>query len=33
MKEIDNILTRNSPLELCKPCPDEAQMDLVYKAA
>ena len=33
MKEIDNILTRNSPLELCKPYPDEAQMDLVYKAA
>lgn len=33
MKEIDNILTRNSPIELCEPYPDDAQMELVYKAA
>jgi len=33
MKAIDNILTRNSPLELSSPIPDEKQMELIYKAA
>tara|TARA_B100001996_G_scaffold354969_1_gene317260 strand:+ start:263 stop:820 length:558 start_codon:yes stop_codon:yes gene_type:complete len=33
MKAIDNILTRNSPLELSPPVPNEKQMELVYKAA
>ena len=33
MKEIDNILTRNSPLQLCEPYPSDEQMDIIYKAA
>ena len=33
MKEIDNILTRNSPLQLCEPYPSDQQMDIIYKAA
>ena len=33
MKEIDNILTRNSPLQLCEPYPSDKQMDIIYKAA
>ena len=32
MKEIDNILTRNSPLQLCEPYPSDEQMDIIYKA-
>jgi hypothetical protein len=33
MKAIDNILTRNSPIKLIKPFPDQKQMEIIYKAA
>jgi nitroreductase len=33
MNAIDNILTRNSPIKLIEPYPDQKQMEIIYKAA